>query len=369
MHPELYGKTFREDGPIIQPDDPRLDQLCGILREMSPRWQSTADWPGEALALCGRAGVYRWFLPSGPWGDGWTPEQQTVAFLRLAEADLVTTFVITQYLGAIRRIAGSANATVSDAALEALVSGTQFATVGISHLTTSRQHLREPAMKVHRGDGQYQLDGVAPWVTGAVHADWLVVGGTLDEGEELLAAVPADLEGIRCGPGANLIALSASCTDKVTFESVAVDERYVLAGPCPNVMASGSGGTTGGLQTSTLAIGLARAAVKYLVAESGQRLELRAAAEQLRAEVDLLQEKLFRAASGDSDCDTGEIRAHANRLVMRCTQAAMTGAKGAGFIQGHPVGRWCCQALFFLVWSCPQPIANAHLCELAGIES
>ncbi len=43
----------------------------------------------------------------------------------------------------------------------------------------------------------------------------------------------------------------------------------------------------------------------------------------------------------------------------------MTAAKGAGFIEGHPVGRWCREALFFLVWSCPQPVMQAHLCELA----
>jgi alkylation response protein AidB-like acyl-CoA dehydrogenase len=52
-------------------------------------------------------------------------------------------------------------------------------------------------------------------------------------------------------------------------------------------------------------------------------------------------------------------------MVLRATQAAMTAAKGAGYVEGHPVGRWCREALFFLVWSCPAPIAQAHLCEFA----
>ena len=30
-------------------------------------------------------------------------------------------------------------------------------------------------------------------------------------------------------------------------------------------------------------------------------------------------------------------------------------------------GRWCREALFFLVWSCPQSVLSANLCELAGI--
>jgi hypothetical protein len=45
----------------------------------------------------------------------------------------------------------------------------------------------------------------------------------------------------------------------------------------------------------------------------------------------------------------------------------LSAAKGSGYVIGHPAGRWCREALFFLVWSCPQPVLSAHLCELAGI--
>ena len=61
------------------------------------------------------------------------------------------------------------------------------------------------------------------------------------------------------------------------------------------------------------------------------------------------------------------LRQRANSLVLRATQAALVTAKGAGYVQGHPVGRWCREALFFLVWSCSQPVVSANLCELAGI--
>jgi alkylation response protein AidB-like acyl-CoA dehydrogenase len=56
-----------------------------------------------------------------------------------------------------------------------------------------------------------------------------------------------------------------------------------------------------------------------------------------------------------------------NDLAMRATQAALATAKGTGYVIGHPAGRWCREALFFLIWSCPQPVMAAHLCELAGI--
>jgi len=54
-------------------------------------------------------------------------------------------------------------------------------------------------------------------------------------------------------------------------------------------------------------------------------------------------------------------------LALRATQAALASAKGAGYLAGHPAGRWCREALFFLVWSCPAPVLQANLCELAGI--
>jgi alkylation response protein AidB-like acyl-CoA dehydrogenase len=133
-------------------------------------------------------------------------------------------------------------------------------------------------------------------------------------------------------------------------------------------MKSGVGAGTGGLQTSTLAVGLSRSAVRYLAQESAGREDLRQATNELSGEVDRMESWLLRAADGDTGCDAASIRGAANRLVLRSTQAALTAAKGAGYIDSHPVGRWCREALFFLVWSCPQPIAQAYLCELAGIE-
>ena len=66
-------------------------------------------------------------------------------------------------------------------------------------------------------------------------------------------------------------------------------------------------------------------------------------------------------------CTKESIRQRANSLVLRASQAALAAAKGTGYVVGHPAGRWCREAMFFLVWSCPQPVSAAHLCELAGL--
>jgi len=53
-------------------------------------------------------------------------------------------------------------------------------------------------------------------------------------------------------------------------------------------------------------------------------------------------------------------------MVLHATQAALTAAKGTGFLRPHPAQRWARQALFFLVWSCPWPAASAMLDTLAS---
>jgi alkylation response protein AidB-like acyl-CoA dehydrogenase len=75
----------------------------------------------------------------------------------------------------------------------------------------------------------------------------------------------------------------------------------------------------------------------------------------------------LKLAAGSGGCSPDELRARANSLALRATQGALTAAKGSGYVLGHPAGRWCREALFFLVWSCPQPVVAAALCELAGL--
>ncbi len=352
---------------IAAPDDPSMDSLCKLLAEWAPRWSRTSDWPGEALAACAKAGVYKWFLPTDVGGAGWSERDQTRGYLRLSSADLTTTFIITQLIGAMRRIAGSENSQIAEEWLHRLICGDVFATVGISHLTTSRRHLAKPVLlAVENGDG-FLLNGMSPWVTGAPHADVYVVGATLDDGRELLAAVPRSLSGVEPSPGTELVALSASCTDKLIFDNAQILPSMLIAGPIIGVMKSGTGAGTGGLQTSTLAIGLSIAAVDYLSLEARQRPDLLEAANELCMEVAALEDDLLSASDSDSKCDVAELRGRANRMALRSTQAALTAAKGAGYVEGHPVGKWCREALFFLVWSCPQPVSQAYLCELAGL--
>jgi alkylation response protein AidB-like acyl-CoA dehydrogenase len=185
--------------------------------------------------------------------------------------------------------------------------------------------------------------------------------------KQLLAVVPTNLPGVKAAALAKLVGLSASHTGRLELNRTFIASDWLLAGPIENVMSVGAGAGTGGLGTSTLAVGLTRAALDYISQEAQRRPDLEVPYEALDHDHAELESDLFAAVRGTPSCSNDELRQRANSLVLRSTQASLAAAKGAGYMVGHPAGRWCREALFFLVWSCPQPVLSAHLCELAGI--
>jgi alkylation response protein AidB-like acyl-CoA dehydrogenase len=357
---------------ITSPDDPALSELCAQLAAAGADLDRTNRWPAEQLRWCGEAGVFEWFMDPRWGGQGWNDEQTVRGYLALASACLTTTFILTQRTGACRRIAGCTNEPLKQCLLPGLASGDLFATVGISHLTTSRRHLGRPVLTAEETSIGFRLDGLSPWVTGGAAADAIVFAATVVENgsatdRELLVAVPKDSPGLVAAEPLALVGLSASSTGPVYLRSVEVSLDWVIAGPAPNVMQSGLGGTAGGYETSALAVGLAQAAIDLLAAEAVRRTDIQSPLEALTAEHAQLQNDLLSLVRGEEACSKESLRQRANTFVLRATQAALSAAKGTGYVVGHPAGRWCREALFFLVWSCPQPVASANLCELAGI--
>ncbi len=357
---------------ITSPDDPALDELCRRLAAGADEMDRGGHWPAEQLALCGEAGVYQWFLDPRHGGQGWSAEDAIRGYMALASACLTTTFILTQRTGACRRIAASRNEPLKDRLLPPLARGEMFTTVGISHLTTSRRHLGRPVLAAEQTARGFTLDGLSPWVTGGAAADVIVIGATLVEnGEpterELVLAVPTDLAGLSVDEPLPLVGVTASSTGPVRLNHVELSSDWLIAGPAANVMLSAAGGSTGGYETSALALGLARAAIDFLAAESVRRPDLAAAHDALDREHSQLVDDLLALVRGAGRSTKESIRQRANTFVLRATQAALSAAKGTGYVVGHPAGRWCREALFFLVWSCPQPVAAANLCELAGI--
>jgi alkylation response protein AidB-like acyl-CoA dehydrogenase len=115
-------------------------------------------------------------------------------------------------------------------------------------------------------------------------------------------------------------------------------------------------------------VGATRASVAVITEEARARPLLTPIATGLEADAQRIWTRLHAAAStGIDPAARDALRADANSLVLRAAQAALAASKGAGFIAGHPVERLVRESLFFLVWSCPQAVTTAVLCELAGV--
>ena len=315
---------------IETPTSPELTQLCDRLSLMTPAADadSTATgWPADKLRLCAKAGVYRWFVSQEAGGLGWSESQIAQAYLQLSSACLTTTFILTQHVSALRRVAGTRCDYLRQQLLPKLVSGESIATVAISHLTTSRRHLGKPVLAANQVDGGFMIDGYSPWCTGGCGADWLVMGAEQEDGTQVLFAADKSLTGIEVQPGNRLMALTASQTGAIQCDQGFIENKFVIAGPKPAVLSSGKGGGTGGLQTSTLAIGLAIAAVEFIANESKRREDLRETHAAFQGQLTTLKNNLLELASGTDPqtlgCSAQELRASANSFVLRATQGAL----------------------------------------------
>ena len=343
--------------------DTGFAELLETLENASADLEHEDAWPDEQFGWLLDAGVLGWVIPAEFGGRDVSGAELTLGYQRLAQACLVTTFVLTQRNGACQRLAGCDNHRARHELLPRLCRGELFATVGVSHLTTSRRHLKQAAVQVRELDNGFVFDGSVPWVTGATHADYVLTGG-----RQILAVVPVSAPGVTVEPPAQLLALSASGTGPVRLDSVEIGRDGLVAGPVENVMYQGTGGGAGSLATSALAVGTAARAIDRLGDEAARREDLAEAHGPLKQELRLLRGDLGIATGTHSagPVVTAEaIRQRANSLVLRSTQAWLAASKGAGFVKGHPAERAVREALFFLVWSCPQPVLSAALREFA----
>src|SRR5262245_41437200 len=225
---------------------PDLETALTMLAAHADAADADAVWPAASWDAVRRAGALQWAVPAKYGGHGLAGPALYEAYQDLAGACLTTCFILSQRDAAVRRVRDLGGEPLRRELLRPLARGGRFATVGLSQLTTSRQH-GAPALAARLTETELVLDGVIPWVTGAAEADHVVVGAALDDGRQVLAVLPADTPGVSVGPPLPLAALAGSLTAEVRCAGVRLDRHWLLAGPAERVMA---GRGAGGLETS-----------------------------------------------------------------------------------------------------------------------
>src|SRR4029079_11188479 len=102
-------------------------------------------------------------------------------------------------------------------------------------LTTSRQHVQPSLLVTETTAGAYLLQGEIPWVTGADHAEFIVIGAKDRSNQQYLFALPGKHPGVTIDSPMQLMALAGSRTTRVRLHSVPLHLQHVPIEPVPEI--------------------------------------------------------------------------------------------------------------------------------------
>ena len=358
---------------------PPLNSVLEVVRQRAGDVDRTGHWPGTDLDALAAAGASNWAIPRDLGGEALSPLDLYLRYEQIATASLTVALVLSQRDSALSLINSSGEFALRSALLSALRDNSVFTTVGIAQLTTSRQGGR-PALLATTVGGGWRIDGLIPWATGAAHCEFIVAGATLDDGNQLLFVLPmgkkaadpvlaaalGDAQGVTAGPPLPLVALRASWTGQVRCDAVFIPETLVLRGPEPRVLGNRQHSLP--LGQAFLAMGLCRGGLDLI---AGHKSSAAARSfERFDVQLKQLRQQILNLSAPGSEPEASaaapRLRGECNDLAIRITHAAVALYKGTALLDTHPAQRLAREAMFLLVWSCPDPVIDCTVDVLSG---
>jgi len=340
----------------------QFESLANILPAIRVRASSldrSGDWPADDLRDLAAIGAWRWFVPAMFGGEGVDPLELHLRYEAIASASLATALIVSQRDSAVGLIEGSENREMCEELLPALARGDFFSTIGIAQLTTSRQG----GLRAADDGDHFRLDGVIPWCTGAAKAKFIVAGAVTEDGQQILFVLPTDLPGVTVAPPMELVSLRSSWTARVELHSVRLAKRQILRGPAARALSGKSKGIP--LGQTFLAFGLCRGALELMMEDRTERAK--SLAGRFNERLSNLRGEVIEICRHGQETDAGpKLRAACNDLTLRITQSLVTLRKGSALLLDDPAQRFAREALFFLVWSCPDPVIDCTIDLLNG---
>lgn len=347
-----------------------LETLQQHLRGLEVAAPETDAWPAEALRILAGAGCWRECVPAAFGGDALSPAELLGVYAGVGAGSLTLALILTQHDRACELIATGDNPELARQLLPRIAQGDVLTTVGISQLTTSRRH-SGPSLRAARDGKAFRLDGTMPWVTSAMKADYIVAGAVLDDGDQVLACVPTDSPGLTVQTPMRLMALNRSWTSAVRCDGIMVAAEHMVRTPAEKVLT-----LRAAIKPSAVAavgLGVAGALLDEMRrTAAAQGKDFEAIEADARQRTAALRHRLHNSADAlaqsASEGASMELRAEVNDLLGRLAASVMVMAKGSGYLADHPAQRLAREALFFMVWSAPQPVQLATLRRLWGQE-
>ena len=112
---------------------------------------------------------------------------------------------------------------------------------------------------------------------------------------------------------------------------------------------------TGSMRSAAMALGIVSQSLSIIKQQALKRPALKQAEESLQKTLQHYQAQLLH------NVDRIEYRFVVNQLALSSSQQALVATKGRGFLLSEKASTLCQQALFFLIWSCPESVQYKHL--------
>jgi alkylation response protein AidB-like acyl-CoA dehydrogenase len=345
-----------------------LENAVAGIAGRAQKLDISTNWPFFDLAELQAAGAMRWSVPKEFGGDELPPLELHLKYEQIAAGSVSTALILTQRDAAVGLIDNALTMQRRTRMLNRLAKNEIWATVGIAQLTTSRQG-GPPALAARRVQGAYVLNGTIPWCTGVHQSQFIVAGAVLEDGQQLLLLLQRDLSGMQMGEPMAMVALTNTLTSSLQLKNVMVEDSWVMRGPAQGVLGGRRNGLT--LGQTFIATGLTQSALDLISRHDSDRA--RSAHERFSEQLTHLRKEVQDLSQPGRETDAGEanarLRGACNELALRVTHAAIAIYKGAALLQDHPAQRLAREAMFLLVWSCPNPVIDCTLDLLSFSDS
>lgn len=271
----------------------------------------------------------------------------------LAGADASTWFVWTQHHTPVRTLVRGTNDDLRKQWLPRLATGAALAGVAFTHL----RRPGPPAVRAHRVDGGWRVDGDLVWLTSWKIAEVFLVGAVTEDDVVWMLMPLAKLDGVTAQP-LDLVAMRGTSTVSVHLDDVFVaDADVVLTEPLAEWRA------TDAERTADVS-----PAVFGVTAECITRLGVDDASARLTAELDEIRCRAYELqdAAGPRP-ERLAVRAQAHALALRASAALVAAGGGRSMLATSPAQRLAREALFLLIQGQDADTRAAQVSVLAGL--
>ncbi|MCS6949188.1 MAG: acyl-CoA dehydrogenase family protein [Armatimonadota bacterium] len=202
------------------------EQLRAVAHRMN-------NGEGEARAVLGwlsQAGYLQQGVPRAHGGSGTRLWEAVQAIAEVSEECLTSGFLFWCQRVFIEYLLHTPNSSLRDLLLPDMLSANRAGATGLSNAMKHLGGLEPLRTQATLSDGEVVLDGFLPWASNLQPGRFVVaVAAQVDEQRALVAAVPAEAEGVQRSEDLQLLGLQSSQTATVTLHHVRLSRQWLLA--------------------------------------------------------------------------------------------------------------------------------------------